>query len=264
MIDESAQIHPNAVIGEGATIGQNCRIGAFCVVGPEVSLGHDVVLENHVSITGQTSIGAGCHIWPFASIGSVPQDLKYRGEKTRVEIGENNRIREYVTINSGTDGGGGLTRLGDNNLLMMHVHLAHDCLVDSNVIFANGVQVAGHVEIGDNAVLGSMCGVHQFCRIGQGAMIGAGAMVLNDVVPYATVNSQRAQLGGLNLIGLKRRGEDKAAINELRRVYKDLFFGEGTLQARAQALAASSQTHLAQDMVAFVLANSDRAFCAPE
>ena len=263
MTDPSAQIHPTAIVEPGAVIGPGCRIGALSYVGAEVELGEGVILENHVSVTGQTRIGEGCRLWPFASVGSEPQDLKYRGERTRVEIGARNRIREYVTINSGTEGGGGLTRLGDDNLLMMHVHLAHDCLVGSGIVFANGVQVAGHVEIADNAVLGSMCGIHQFCRIGRGAMIGAGAMVLNDVIPYATVNSARATLGGLNLIGLKRRGEDKAGINELRRAYKALFDGEGTLQERAGALLEGSDNRLVRDMMEFVLASSDRAFCAP-
>ena len=263
MIDPSATIHPSAIVEEGAEIGPGCRIGALSFVGAGVRLGPGVVLENQVSVTGDTVIGPGCRLWPFASVGSEPQDLKYRGERSRVEIGARNRIREYATVNSGTEGGGGLTRLGDDNLLMMHVHLAHDCLVGNGIVFANGVQVAGHVEIADHAVLGSMCGVHQFCRIGRGAMIGAGAMVLNDVIPHATVGSARATLAGLNLVGLKRRGEDKAEINELRRAYRALFDGEGTLQERAAALLEGSGNPLVREMMEFVLAGSDRALCAP-
>jgi len=265
VIDPSADIHPTAVIEDGASIGAGCRIGAFSVVGSGVSLAENVVLDNHVSVAGVTSIGAGSRVWPFASVGSEPQDLKYSGEKTRVEIGQNNMIREYVTVNPGTAGGGGLTRIGDGNLLMMQVHVAHDCLVGNNIVFANGVQVAGHVVIEDNAVLGSMAGIHQFCRIGQGAMVGGGAIVVNDVIPYGTVVSPRGTLGGLNLIGLKRRGLDKAELNGLRAAYKELFTGEGTLLARAEALRAEMPGNpLVQDVVEFVLSNSDRSFCTPD
>jgi len=263
--ETDTDIHVTAILAEGAEIGPGCRIGPYCVVGSGVRLGAGVVLDNHVSVAGLTEIGDGTRIWPFASVGSEPQDLKYKGEPTRVIIGRNNMIREYVTVNPGTDGGGGVTRIGDNNLLMMYVHIAHDCQVGNNVIFANAVQAAGHVVIGDNAVLGSMAGLHQFCRIGTGAMIGAGAIVVNDVIPYGTVVSQRAYLGGLNLIGLKRRGVDKTAINELRHVYRQLFSGEGALLERANALAAErGDNPLVQELLEFVLANSDRSFCVPD
>lgn len=265
MIHHSASIHATAVIGEGAVVGAGCRIGPFCVVGPEVTLGENVVLDSHVVVQGLTEIGDETRLWPFASVGTEPQDLKFAGEKTRVIVGRKNMIREYVTINPGTEGGGGITRVGDNNLLMMQVHVAHDCQIGNGIVFANGVQVAGHVTIGDNAVLGSMAGIHQFCRIGAGAMIGGGSIVVNDVIPYGTVISPRGTLGGLNLIGLKRRGSDKEHINGLRHAYKDLFHGEGALADRARALAeANGDNPLLQDVLEFVLSHSDRAFCTPD
>jgi UDP-N-acetylglucosamine acyltransferase len=265
VIHESASVHPSAVIDAAASVGPGCRIGPFCVVGPEVALGAGVVLDSHVVVAGLTEIGDETRLWPFASVGTEPQDLKFAGEKTRVVIGRRNRIREYVTVNPGTQGGGGVTAVGDDNLLMMQVHIAHDCQIGNGIVFANGVQVAGHVTIGDGAVLGSMAGIHQFCRIGAGAMIGGGSIVVNDVIPYGTVVSPRGTLGGLNLVGLKRRGIDKEQINGLRHAYKVLFHGEGALADRARALAdTAGDNPLLQDVLDFVLSHSDRAFCTPE
>jgi len=265
VIDQTANIHPSAIIETGAQVGANCRVGAYCVVGPRVVLGRDVELKNHVSIAGETTIGDGTRIWPFASIGSEPQDLKFGGEDSQVEIGKNNHIREYATVNPGTDGGGGVTRIGDDNLIMMYVHVAHDSQIGNRIVLANAVQIAGHVVIGDNAVLGGQSGVHQYCRVGKGAMIGAGAVVVNDVIPYGSVISPRGTLGGLNLIGLKRRGADKTQMNELRRVYKSLFSGDGALLDRAKSLQAEvSDNPLVLDLLEFVLSNSDRSFCTPQ
>ncbi|MFQ5437869.1 MAG: acyl-ACP--UDP-N-acetylglucosamine O-acyltransferase [Paracoccaceae bacterium] len=264
-IDPSATVHATASIAKGARIGAHSRIGPFCVVGPRANLEAGVVLDSHVVVSGHTHIGRGTRVWPFASLGSEPQDLKFKGEETRVLIGRDNMIREYVTINPGTGGGGGVTRIGDGNLLMMQVHVAHDCQVGDGVIFANGVQVAGHVTIGDHAVLGSMAGIHQHCRIGRGAMIGGGAIVVNDVIPFATVVSPRGTLGGLNLIGLRRRGVDKSQVNDLRRAYKTLFFGDGEMLERARDLAAdASDAPLVQEVLEFMLSHSDRAFCTPD
>ncbi|MCA8870095.1 MAG: acyl-ACP--UDP-N-acetylglucosamine O-acyltransferase [Rhodobacteraceae bacterium] len=265
MIDPSAQIHATAIVADGASIGADCRIGPYSLIGAEVELAAGVRLDSHVVIAGDTQIGEGTRIWPFASIGSEPQDLKFAGEKSRVRIGRNNMIREYVTVNPGTRGGGGLTRIGDGNLLMMQVHVAHDCDIGSNIVFANGVQVAGHVVIHDNAVLGSMAGIHQFVRLGRGVMVGAGVIVVSDVIPYGTVTSARAHLGGLNLVGLKRRGAEKPALNELRSAYKQLFSGNGALLDRARALADQApENPYVQDVLEFVLANSDRSFCTPK
>jgi len=264
-IDPSADIHPSAIVATGASIAAGCRIGPYCVVGADVSLGANVVLDNHVSLVGRTSIGAGTRIWPFASIGSQPQDLKFNGETTRLEIGRDNMIREYVTMNPGTSGGGGVTRVGDGNLFMMMVHVGHDCRVGNNIVFANSVALGGHAVIGDNAVIGGLAGIHQFCRIGQGAMIGTGASVVNDVIPYGSVISPRGQLGGLNLVGLKRRGVEKDAMNGLRAAYKVLFAGEGTLMQRAHMLAQDPPDNpLVLDVLDFVLATSERSFCTPQ
>ncbi len=265
MIDSTAIVHPSAIIEPGAVIGAGCKIGAYSVVGHEVTLGDGVELVSHVALNGVTTIGAGTKIWPFASIGSQPQDLKFDGERTVLNIGCNNTIREYVTMNPGTQGGGGVTQVGDGNLFMMMVHVGHDCVVGSNIVFANSVALGGHAVIGDNAVIGGLAGIHQFCRVGQGAMIGTGATVVNDVIPYGTVVSQRGTLGGLNLIGLKRRGAAKDQMNELRRIYKTLFGPEGNLLDRARLLEAeASDNPLVQDVLEFVLSNSDRSFCTPE
>lgn len=265
MISKSAHIHATAIVDEGAIVGDGCRIGPYCVVGADVVLGQGVELLNHVSIGGTTLIGNGTKIWPFASIGSQPQDLKFSGERTRLEVGANNMIREYVTMNPGTAGGGGLTRIGDGNLFMNMVHVGHDCRVGNNIVFANSVALGGHSVIGDNAVIGGLAGIHQFCRIGQGAMIGTGASVVNDVIPYGSVVSPRGALGGLNLVGLKRRGADKDAMNGLRAAYKALFATEGTLMERAQALSIEMPDNpLVQDVLEFVFAASERSFCTPD
>ncbi len=253
------------MIGDGAKIGANCRIGPYCVLGAEVTLASSVTLDSHVVVAGWTSIGEGTRIWSFASIGSEPQDLKFGGEHTRVKIGARNMIREYATINPGTNGGNGVTRIGDDNLIMMYVHVAHDCCIGNGIVLANAVQLAGHVQIADNAVLGGQSGAHQFVRIGKGAMIGAGSVVVNDVIPYGSVISPRGVLGGLNLVGLKRRGAKKSEMNDLRRAYKTLFSGDGALLDRARDLAENDATApLVQDVLEFVLANSDRSFCTPQ
>lgn len=265
MIDPNTTIHPSAIIAEGARLGAGCNIGPYCVVGPEVVLGQNVRLDSHVAINGVTSIGDDCRIWPFASLGSEPQDLKFGGERSRVEIGARNMIREYATVNPGTDGGGGVTRIGDDNLLMMHCHIAHDCILGNGIVLANAVQVAGHVLIGDNAILGGSSGIHQFVRIGKGAMIGAGTIVVSDVIPYGSVVSPRGVLGGLNLVGLKRRGAEKAQMNGLRAAYKSLFANEQPLLQQAQSMAEDgSDNALVQDVLEFVLSRSDRSFCTPE
>ena len=210
-------IHPTAIIEDGATIGEQCSVGAYCHVGKNVTLASGVQLHSHVCIAGDTTIGEGTEIYPFASIGSAPQDLKYAGEKSRLIIGKNNTIREQVTINPGTAGDNLETRIGDNNLLMVGVHIAHDSQIGDHCIFANNSGTAGHVVVEDHVVMGFMAGVHQFVRIGAHSMIGALSFVGQDVLPFSTVTSEReAGVASVNLIGMKRRGFDKESINAVR------------------------------------------------
>ena len=260
----SSEIHPTAVIEEGAEIGAGCRIGPYCVIGPHVKIGDRLEAKAHVVIDGRTTIGDDNVIYPFASIGAAPQDLKYHGEPATLEIGSRNTIREYVTLNIGTEGGGMVTKVGDGNLFMVNVHIAHDCDVRNGVVIANGVSLGGHVTIEDNVVIGGHSGVHQFCRVGTGAMVGALSAVVSDVVPYGTVTGDRASLSGLNLVGLKRRGAEKAHIHGLRAAHKAIFYGEGTVRERARAAAlAHPDNPLVAEMVAFIEADSDRALAVP-
>ena len=263
-IDPTAEIHPTAVIEPGAEIGPGCRIGPYCVVGPEVVLGPRCVLHSHVAVAGTTRIGEETQIFPFASIGHIPQDLKFQGEAVELVIGARNRIREHVTMNPGTGAGGGVTRVGDDNLFMMSVHVAHDCIVGDNVIMANNATLGGHVEIGDFAVLGGLAAIHQHVRIGRGAMIGGLAGVVADVIPYGSVMGERAHLAGLNLVGLKRGGAERADINGLRAAFAEMFEGEGNLQARvARAGERHPDNPFVAEVVAFITAESSRSFTVP-
>ncbi len=265
----SQSIHPTAVIEEGAQIGDNVSIGPFCVIGEHVVLGDNVSLKNHVVVEGHTTIGEGTTVFPFASLGTQPQDLKFKGEPSTLIIGANNTIREHVTMNPGTsneDGGNGRmkTRVGDNCLFMMGAHVAHDCIVGNNVILANNATLAGHVEVGDFVIIGGLSAVHQFTRIGDHAMIGGMSGVEGDVIPYALVKGERANLCGLNLIGLKRRGFDKDAIRALQKAYGDLFADEGTLDARIEKVA---EVFAGQDgvdsLIEFAKADSKMPLCQP-
>jgi len=265
-IHSTASIHPTAIIEEGAIIGENCVIGPYAIVGPEVNLANNVELKSHAVIAGWTDIGAETIVFPFASVGHIPQDLKFAGERTKLEIGTKNRIREGVTISPGTKGGGELTKIGDNNLLMMHCHIGHDCIIGNGNVIANYCGIAGHVLIGDNVLLGAHSGIHQFCRIGTGAMLAAFAAVVEDVIPYGTVHGNRANLEALNLIGLKRRGYAKSDINSLRAAFKDVFMGsDGTLQDRAkQALVTYPDSGLVLNMVDFIQSDTSRHICTPK
>ena len=209
----------NSIISDDASLGKNIEIGPFCSIGSNVKIENNCKLHSHVNIDGDVEIGENTEIFPFCSIGTIPQDLKYRGEKTKVKIGSNCKIREYVTINLGTNGGGGTTSIGNNCLLMVGTHIAHDCRVGDNVIFANHSTLAGHVVIENNVVVGALSAIHQFSRIGEGAMIGGMSGVTADVVPYSTVMGNRAILSGLNIIGLKRREISKNEIAELRKSF---------------------------------------------
>lgn len=263
-IDPTAEIHPTAIIGPGAGIGPRCRIGPYCVIGPLVQLGPEVTLASHIAIDGITRIGAGTQVFPFASLGHIPQDLKYAGEATELVIGARNRIREHVTMNPGTAGGGGVTSVGDDNLFMVGVHVAHDCIVGNRVIMANNATIAGHVVVEDNVILGGLSAVHQHVRLGRGAMIGGMAGVVADVIPYGSVLGERAHLAGLNLVGLKRAGIERAQIHGLRSAFAEIFQGEGTLQDRARGAGANHPDNpLVAELVRFVTEDSARSFTVP-
>ncbi len=263
-IDPSASIHPLAVVENGANIAAGCQIGPFCHVGPEVTLHEGVVLKSHAVVTGLTEIGAETVIFPFANIGDIPQDLKYAGEKTQLIVGKRNRIREGVTMNTGTDGGGGITRVGDDNLFMTGAHVGHDAIVGNHVVVANQSAIAGHCIIEDGVIIGGLSGIHQFVRIGRGAIIGAVTMVTNDVIPYGLVQGPRGALDGLNLVGLKRRGVAKEDITALRAAYQALAQGEGAFQERARRLSEEApNSQYVRDVVDFVLKGSDRSFLTP-
>jgi len=258
-----SQIHPSAVIEEGAVIGEGCVIGPFCVIGSQVTLGDRVELRSHVVVTGKTTIGEDTVVFSFAVIGEIPQDLKFKGEDSRLEIGARNRIREHVTMNAGTEGGGGLTRIGDDGLFMAGCHIAHDALVGDRVIVVNSAAVAGHCVLEDDVIIGGLSGIHQWVRIGKGAIIGALTMVTNDVIPYGLVQAPRGQLDGLNLVGLKRRGVARGDITALRAAFQMLAQGEGTFQERVHRLGDETESDYVRDIVEFVLGESDRSFLTP-
>ena len=257
---ESA-IHPSSVVDPDARIGESCEIGPFCVIGSQVRLAAGVELKSHVVIAGDTSVGEGTVIFPFASIGQDPQDLKFKGEHTRLEIGARNRIREYVTMNPGTEGGGGVTRIGDDGLFMANCHVAHDCQIGNRVVLVNSVAVAGHCVLGDDVIVGGLSGIHQFVRIGRGAMIGALSMVTADVIPYGLVQGPRAHLDGLNLVGLKRRGANRAEIAELREVLARLH--DGSFRDTARELASMDRGAMVGEVLDFILGPSERSFLKP-
>jgi UDP-N-acetylglucosamine acyltransferase len=215
----SASIHETAIVSSSARVGNDCYIGPFCTIGDEVTIGDGVRLDSHVVVDGRTSIGSGTRVYPFVSIGLAPQDLKYAGEPTAVEIGERNHIREFVTVHRGTAGGGGITRIGNENLLMAQAHVAHDCQLGSNIIMANAATLAGHVEIADRASVGAYSGVHQFCRVGYEAFVGGYSVVVKDAPPFAIIQGNHAKCYGLNRIGLKRRGYSKETIEKLNHAY---------------------------------------------
>ncbi len=259
----SASIHPSAVVEEGASIGEGVVIGPFCHIGPEVVLHDRVELKSHVVVTGATEIGEETAVFSFAVIGEIPQDLKFKGEKTRLVIGKRNRIREHVTMNTGTEGGGGVTRVGDDGLFMAGCHVAHDVQVGDRVIIVNNAALAGHCVIEDDVIIGGLSGVHQWVRIGRGAIIGAVTMVTKDVIPDGLVQAPRGKLDGLNLVGLKRRGVKRDDITALRAAFQMLAQGEGAFQDRARRLGDETSSQYVKEIVAFILGDSDRSFLTP-
>ncbi len=216
-------IHKTAIVDSKAKIADNVQIGPYCFIGPEVEIGNNSIIHSHINIVGNTKIGENNQIYPFSSIGTPPQDLKYKGEKNSIIIGNNNRFREYVNINPGTEQGGGITRIGDNNLLMVYCHVAHDCKISNNVVLANNVQVGGHVSIQNNAIVGGSCAIHQFSRIGEYAMIGGMTGVLSDVIPFGLSMGNRNNLMGLNLIGLRRSKVSNENIKKIQLAYEIIF-----------------------------------------
>ncbi len=264
MTQPAASIHPSAVIEPGAVIGVGCVIGPFAVIGPEVTLGEGVVVKSHAVVTGWTGIGAQTVIYPFACVGEVPQDQKFRGERTQLIVGARCRIREGATLNTGTEGGGGVTRVGDDCLIMTGAHVGHDAQIGNRVILVNQVAIAGHCVLGDDVIVGGLSGVHQWVRIGQGAIIGAVTMVTNDVLPYGLVQGPRGELDGLNLVGLKRRGVERAEIMALRAAYQMLAQGEGTFLDRTRRLAEETDSSHVREITDFILSNSDRSFLTPK
>ncbi len=258
------QIHPTAIIESGAEIGANVTIGAYSVIGPHVKIGEGCHIGPHVVVEGHTTIGPECHLSQFSSLGSIPQDLKFKGEPARLILGARNKVREFVTMHVGTASGSMETIIGDNNLFMANSHVAHDCRVGSNNIFANSVALAGHVRLMDNVILGGLVGVHQFCRIGSFVMISAGSMVGDDIAPYCIVQGDRAFLRGINVIGLKRAGMTPDEIAMVKRVYRHFFNTIGHVGEKIQTLppefAANPRIKF---FVEFLEAKSQRGLCYP-
>jgi UDP-N-acetylglucosamine acyltransferase len=249
----TAFIHQTAIVAPGAAIGADCHIGPFCTIGPEVALGRGVRLDSHVAIDGRTSVGDETHVYPFVSIGFAPQDLKYAGEPTATEIGKRNHIREFVTIHRGTAGGGGVTRIGDDNLLMAQSHVAHDCRLGNEIIMANAATLAGHVEIADGASVGAYSGVHQFCRVGLEAFVGGYSVVVKDAMPYAIIQGNHAKCYGLNRLGMKRRGYPREVIEKLNHAFHLLLSSKlntsQALERIAQEITGCAEVYLLAEFI---------------
>lgn len=260
-----SNIHPSAVISPSAKIADDVKIGPFCIVGEHVEIDSGCELISHVVVEGRSKLGKNNKIFPFASIGHCPQDLKYNGEPSRLEIGDNNTIREHVTINPGTEGGGMLTKIGNDCLMMVGAHVGHDCQIGNHVILVNNATLAGHVTVEEWAIIGGLSAVHQFCRIGRHAMIGGMSGIENDVIPYGSVTGNRARLGGLNIVGLKRRNFDREAIHSMRTAYRLLFAQEGTMAERVEDVAEMfKDVEPVMEIVKFIRQDSSRGVCTPK
>ena len=256
-------IHKTAIIDPKAKISSGVSIGAFTVIGPNVEIGENTIIQSHVSIIGNTKVGKNNKIYPFASIGNDPQDLKFDGEVTKLEIGNNNKIREYVTINPGTKGGGGLTKIGNNCLFMVSSHIAHDCLVEDNVILANNVPLGGHAHIEENVIIGGNSAVQQFTRVGKSSMIGGMCGVVRDIIPYAMVHGNRSILQGLNLIGLRRKNIPNKEILVLTEAYKEIFKDENLTTNLKNLKEEYRKNELVNDVVRFLEKDKKRPICTP-
>ncbi len=260
-----SEVHPTAIVAPGAKLADDVAIGPYTIVGENVELAAGVRLMSHVVVDGHTKVGEGSIIYPFASIGLPPQDMKYAGESSVLEIGAKNVIREHVTMNPGTEGGGMLTRIGDECLFMVASHVAHDCQIGDHVIMANNAALGGHVSVGDWAILGGLSAVHQYVRIGRHAIVGGMSGVEHDVIPYGSVMGDRARLAGLNLVGLKRRGFGRDAIHDMRRAFRLLFAQEGTMTERlADVSDLFNAIEPVMDIVDFIQTDSSRPICQPK
>jgi UDP-N-acetylglucosamine acyltransferase len=260
----SPVIHPSAIVEPGAELANGVEIGPFSVIGPQAVLHEGVRIHSHVVIAGRTEIGAGTEVFPFASLGNAPQDRKFRGEESRLVIGARNIIREYVTMNPGTEQGGLVTRVGDNGLFLTGAHIAHDCAIGDNVLLVNNATLAGHCVVEDFASIGGLSAVHQHVRIGAYAFIGGMSGIENDVIPFGMALGNRAYLAGLNIVGLKRRNFDREQIHTLRKAYRMLFATEGTLAERLEDVDKMfPQDVPVQRIVQFMRADSSRSFCVP-
>ena len=246
-------IHKTAIIEDGAILGENITIGAYTIIGKDVKIGDGTVIDSHTVIAGKTTIGKNNHIFSHASIGTIPQDLKFNGEDVELIIGDNNKIREYTLFNPGTSGGGSVTRIGNNNLFMGYVHVAHDCIIGNNCIFANGATLAGHVECDDFVVVGGLTPIHQFCKIGTQAMIGGASAIAQDIPPFCLAEGNKAVLRGLNLTGLRRRFESREDIDAIKQAYKELFESGKPLQDVAKNLLENSGNKYVKELANFVL-----------
>jgi len=256
-------VHPTAIVEPGAELAEDVEVGPFCIVGANVKLAADVKLISHVVVAGRTSIGARTSVYPFASIGHRPQDLKYKGEASSLTVGSDCMIREGVTMNPGTAGGGMQTVVGDRCAFLANSHVGHDCHVGNNVVFSNNVMLAGHCSIGDFAILGGGAAVIQFARVGAHAFLGGMSGLENDLIPYGMALGNRAQLSGLNIIGLQRRGFAREDIHTLRRAYRLLFADEGTLLERLGDVEEEFDHPIVKEIVAFIRAGGKRSLCVP-
>ena len=256
-------IHPTAIVNIKSKVSSSAVIGPYCIIGPDVEIGEDTEIQSHVNITGNTKIGNNNKIYPFASIGNDPQDLKFQGEETKLEIGDNNKIREYVTINPGTKGGGGLTKIGNNCLFMVSAHIAHDCFVGNNVILANNVPLGGHAHIDDNAIIGGNSAVQQFTRVGRSAMIGGMCGVVRDIIPFGIAHGNRSILQGLNLIGLRRHKYENQKIMGLDKAYKDIFASKNLHENLSRINGEYKDNELVSEVIKFIEKDKKRPICSP-
>ena len=257
-------IHKTAIISESSKIESNVEIGPYSIIGPEVKISSNTKIHSHVSIIGNTSVGTGNEIFPFASIGTPPQDLKYKGEKNSIVIGDNNKLREYVNINPGTEQGGGKTEIGNNNLFMVYCHIAHDCKVSNNIVLANNVQVGGHVTIQDNAIIGGSCAIHQFSRIGESSMVGGMTGVLSDVIPFGLSLGNRNNLVGLNLIGLRRAKVSNENIKIIQEAYNEIFKSENFRSNIDNLNSEIKNNKFVNKIINFISADKKRPISIPE